>query len=1176
LIVTITAGNGVLAVQRDAPLVGNYSDLIYDQYDTNDTRTALPLLLSTGVLSTDKSTDPNMLLPTDREDALYISGDILEINDILSTLKYRPHQDIVGSDYLNVTVWDANTLDMVIWGTIEVNIMAMNDRPIISFPDSEAALFYENNSLWEVGYLTTKEDMPLSIGQYINISDVDIETEYSNLKQYNAFRDIPFSGGGYSKYNGITNDKVFLHIEASHGKFTPSVMGSSLSLFSPTLWTVGNLTQAILENNCHNDVNVDVCIKNLQLNNLIKAHNGLSHEYNSQYHDNTGAIKSRELLALGKLIDIQEFVSSLVYVPDRDWYGMDMVGVYLNDLGNIGKGDFEDLQRYILINITEVNDPPIIELPEIDMLTAQEDIVGVIGVDCCSVDDGHSVEIENFVGDSYSDLSALSIRILDPDSHIRPREKRIVVRNTSTYFIHETNDPIYNVTYGENFNSEILAYEYQVPNVENALKLFTVSLLVQHGTLSIMRASEQIEFLQGSGFQDDSIVIRGTLLHINEALRGLNYLADPNWNSLSPTMRSAHYLVDHTLVMEVLSITVEDQYGDSVSSSIDIYVQPMNDAPVIYYGSRARYDNILLESEDTTRQRVDVESLVCYKDTNCPVTDLDIHDIDVLESVNGMLTVTVSARNGSVFLDPLQTISNRTESVSDSFDYVAMESNDDLRSDVLRFAISPTESHSLFNHILYRPYAMYVGTDMLTIEVNDNGYTGVDNTWKSDMMFIPVVILNRPDDISILTDDFILDCNENGATAVFLQFIDNSLGAASYMTDNGTLHSSSQYLVDISSGEGQLEFSADKVNLITASFEHVDHMKVGGSHVRITGELYNLNTFVKGMTFAPKPDFNVINGGIATVTVTIQDLNGEDILTDTTLLENNHLRNIEVPLFEVGQNGKEDGLRADAIAKTHIPIRVNSINTLPTVHVPGEIYTKHQSTLNNNGERKSVVSVQTKTIEEDVAYSLGEFYLDDVDSGEDTSNYQIWSYLTAEHGYFTSTNGILDHVMEILVKPPTHTLPSYYNSSKFNNSAEVRQFNASNPNNNIDYMNGDSNGEVSLEWTVLQQDLDIPEYTTAATFDRKQYGSEVTDSGSNYVRMQGSIKDINHFMQFIEYKPYSHYNGDDTITFSICERQRNTMNSNTEKVSNGISVVTNWVLQVSAAHASPCISSIYT
>ena len=104
MIVTITCSNGVLAVQRDAPLVGNYSDLIYDQYDTNDTRTALPLLLSTGVLSTDKSTDPSMLLPTDREDALYISGDILEINDILSTLKYRPHQDIVGSDYLNVTI----------------------------------------------------------------------------------------------------------------------------------------------------------------------------------------------------------------------------------------------------------------------------------------------------------------------------------------------------------------------------------------------------------------------------------------------------------------------------------------------------------------------------------------------------------------------------------------------------------------------------------------------------------------------------------------------------------------------------------------------------------------------------------------------------------------------------------------------------------------------------------------------------------------------------------------------------------------------------------------------------------------------------------------------------------------------------------------------------------------
>ena len=76
---------------------------------------------------------------------------------------------------------------MLTWGTIEIQVIAVNDNPVISFIDTQPALFYDNQSLWEVGYLTTQEDTPLLIGGYINITDRDIETEYNDYIQFNRF-----------------------------------------------------------------------------------------------------------------------------------------------------------------------------------------------------------------------------------------------------------------------------------------------------------------------------------------------------------------------------------------------------------------------------------------------------------------------------------------------------------------------------------------------------------------------------------------------------------------------------------------------------------------------------------------------------------------------------------------------------------------------------------------------------------------------------------------------------------------------------------------------------------------------------------------------------------------------------------------------------------------------------
>ena len=121
-------------------------------------------------------------------------------------------------------------------------------------------------------------------------------------------------------------------------------------------------------------------------------------------------------------------------------------------------------------------------------------------------------------------MSGSSIRIVDRDSaitKINPRKLRNTTNN-GTWYNDENggNDLWYNTTYFTNTNSDILAYQYDVANATEVLKRFTVTLNVGHGTMTIIRISDDIEMVHGSGLLDDYIVMEGKFIDINEALRG--------------------------------------------------------------------------------------------------------------------------------------------------------------------------------------------------------------------------------------------------------------------------------------------------------------------------------------------------------------------------------------------------------------------------------------------------------------------------------------------------------------------------------------------------------------------------------------------------------------------------------------------------------------------------------
>ena len=434
-------------------------------------------------------------------------------------------------------------------------------------------------------------------------------------------------------------------------------------------------------------------------------------------------------------------------------------------------------------------------------------------------------------------------------------------------------------------------YDVAVPS--EAWKNFTVTLTVQHGTMTLMRVSEKIEFLYGSGLMDDTITIKGDLITVNEALRGLNYLPDRNWNSYQGSHLSAGRFSGAS-VMDMLSITVADSDGKNASSSVDIFVQPVNDPPMLFVGSRQTFDNIILDDDDSSRVSIKTETLVCYRNTNCPIVGLHVRDIDVIETAGGTLTLTLTARNGSIFFDPMHV--QRGAQLGHFKDYVAVEGDGGGRgaeTSTLTVTLSPTTATSDFDHILYRPWDSFTGHDRIVITVTDNGNTGYDSVASdridgnlpnvlTDIIALPVEVLNRADKLRIEVPDGVVDCQEDSTCSVpHVAFVDLSEKRTS--KNSGAQFITSQYRLDISSGEGQIELMRPASDLET-TFSYDHYIETGWSHIAATGELYDLNKFVEGMYFTPSRDFNILNGGLAKITLTVTDTSSETLLTETNYL----------------------------------------------------------------------------------------------------------------------------------------------------------------------------------------------------------------------------------------------------------------------------------------------------
>lgn len=136
------------------------------------------------------------------------------------------------------------------------------------------------------------------------------------------------------------------------------------------------------------------------------------------------------------------FLESLLYIPDPDWYGIDVLTIHVNDLGNIGEDGEKDDLRKILIDVTHVQDTPIIYIPSEDLLIAIEDTTAIIGSDCyqwTTLDSSHKdriggsklLPVEHNINSSASmNLTQMSFSIKNRNSRQNAQRDRFIIRRS--------------------------------------------------------------------------------------------------------------------------------------------------------------------------------------------------------------------------------------------------------------------------------------------------------------------------------------------------------------------------------------------------------------------------------------------------------------------------------------------------------------------------------------------------------------------------------------------------------------------------------------------------------------------------------------------------------------------------------------------------------------------------
>lgn len=573
---------------------------------------------------------------------------------------------------------------------------------------------------------------------------------------------------------------------------------------------------------------------------------------------------ARGLYIRGIYREVLAILQSVTYTPDLNYNGLDLLTIYVNDLGNFGVDGERDQTRRMVIDVASVEDPPAITMPSADMLQGQEDMRAVIGADCCmwaANDEPRAASSRfgspiratdhNLLPSTSTNASALSIQITDSDIVVSVNRQRTIVRNLTAIGIYPslssaTSDPnnfnsqatpspsaapttptkaptpgpspapsavppppLFSlppsavptaspsvqagVTFGDPARTDLFYYTYAASGATQdggnaSTGFFTVYLAVTHGSLTLLRVPSEVSFLLGSGFQDDSIALRGSLADVNNCLRGLTFLPDLNWNSQQNDQYSSPYRdvgargLSASIIKTVadLNVTVLDAAGLRAEDHVYLYINPTNDAPVLTMGPTTPHDSIVDEGDQLSRKRLAPAVLQCTQNTNCPLEGLAVRDIDARETAGGGVLFVLTATNGTFVVDAAKASAGVIyviEAGEAAFGSDGTDGSDDgsgsssgprgLPGSRLRLTLPAADLHTLLTGVMYRPATDYSGPDVITVTADDLGNTGYGVLCAAeearglpcrltDSLTIAVAVAARPDRVEIVAPPGVL------------------------------------------------------------------------------------------------------------------------------------------------------------------------------------------------------------------------------------------------------------------------------------------------------------------------------------------------------------------------------------------------------------------------------------
>ncbi len=338
-----------------------------------------------------------------------------------------------------------------------------------------------------------------------------------------------------------------------------------------------------------------------------------------------GADGSSYIQFTGTLEDINTVLLGLQFDSTDNFVGTATLQIDVNDLGNVGGGDLTDTHTVDIV-YTPVNDPPEVDSPSTFRLLAEDEgttftdisfgdldvdpdteiLQVTITIDHGTLTLGDSSEVTiippNLEGTStlqftgtlneltaavdgltvnaegdYTGLAVLNIEINDlgntgggdlTDAH-----------QIALFYTAENDAPINNIPVDEQQVNEDSSITFDAGNnnlitindVDAENQQVEVAITVTNGSVSLS-GTNNLDFSNGNGENDITMVFRGTISDINAALNGMTFTADPNYNG-----PASIEIVTNDLGNTGAGGNLSD------TDTINIDVAPVNDAPLILF-----------------------------------------------------------------------------------------------------------------------------------------------------------------------------------------------------------------------------------------------------------------------------------------------------------------------------------------------------------------------------------------------------------------------------------------------------------------------------------------------------------------------------------------------------------------------------------------------------------------